>query len=57
MGSEFGFLNWFGGESKGKGHWAMESKGLGDQFAEVSSMSETGQDRCTTMDLGILKGL
>jgi hypothetical protein len=35
----------------------MESKGLGDQFAKVSSMSETGQARCTTMDLGILKGL
>jgi len=35
----------------------MESKGLGDQFAEVSSMSKTGKVRCTTMDLGILKGL
>jgi len=57
MGSEFGFLNWFGGERKGKGHWEMESKGLGDQFGEVSRMSEIGKDKCTTMALGILKGL
>jgi hypothetical protein len=57
MSLEFGFLNWFDGEIKGKGHWAMESKGLGDQFVEVSRMSETWQDRYTTMDFGILKGL
>jgi hypothetical protein len=57
MGSKFLFLNWFCEESKGKGHWEMESKGLGDKFVEVSSMSEIRKSRCTTMDLGILKGL
>jgi hypothetical protein len=35
----------------------MESKGLGDLFAKVSSMSETGKARCTTMDPRIFKGL
>jgi hypothetical protein len=26
MGSEFGFLNWFGGESKGTGHGQWSQK-------------------------------
>ena len=44
---------WWG--KQGNRAWAMELKGLGDLFAKVSSMSESGQARCTTMDLGILK--